>query len=147
MSTAPTHSLLATVPAALHDKANRLAWALGYQPEDGDTFSIILDTPEGERCGFIQFVTDSFRQLLADAKAGRLRDIQWKDFGLSEADVTEVVTALEIIERPVGKNLKLASDMKAVETSRGFALKVAAAEVAVSQESKADPYAPARRQT
>ena len=132
MST-PTHSLLATVPAALHDDANRLAWSLGYQPEDGDTFSIRLDTPDGERCAFIQFVTDSFRKLLANAKAGRLPDVPWKDFGLSEADVTEVVTALEIIERPVAGNLRLASDMEAAETSRSFALK-ARVEVAVEEK-------------
>ena len=122
MST-PTHSLLATVPAALRDKANRVAYALGYQPEDGDTFSIRLDTPTGERCGFIQFVTTSFRQLLTDAKAGKLPAVVWKDFGLTEADVTEVFAAMEINDRPVTKELSLASDMKAVETTRGFALK------------------------
>ena len=122
MST-PTHSLLATVPAALHNRANLLAWALGYQPEDGDTFSIRFTTPGGDRYGFIQFVSQSFRTLIAEAKAGRFPDVLWEDFGLTEDDVAEVVDALEVIERPVDKNLRLASDMKEVEVSRGFALK------------------------
>lgn len=107
----PTHSLMAHVPAALHDKANKLAWALGYQPEDGDTFSIRLDAPEGERRAFIQWVMPSFIALLAAGKTGTYPPIPWADFGLSDADVAEVMGAIDTDTRSVDAGLPLAQHM------------------------------------
>lgn len=110
MST-PTHSLLATVPAALHDKANRLAFALGYQPEDGDTFSIRLTDGEDEFRAFLQFVMPSFIALLAAGKNGTYPPIQWSDFGLTTEDVAEVMGAIEANARPVDEGYSLSQHM------------------------------------
>jgi len=117
MST-PTHSLLATVPAALHDKANKLAHALGYQPEDGDTFSIRLDTPDGEKAAFIQFVMPSFIALLAAGKTGTYPLLDWPSFGLSEEDVAGVMTAIDADTRSVDARLSLEEHMAAFLAER-----------------------------
>lgn len=96
--TAPTLALAGIVPIAFHDDANRLATAFGYQPPDGDTFSIRLSsdgTNETHRA-FVQSASDGFAGMLSAMKAGTLPPIPWSDYGLSEQSVIDLMAALFI---------------------------------------------------
>lgn len=96
--TAPTLALAGIVPVAFHDDANRLAWATGYQPPDGNTFSVRLssDGTNHTHSAFVQSASDGFAGMLSAMKAGTLPPIPWSDFGLSEQSVSGLMAALFI---------------------------------------------------
>jgi hypothetical protein len=101
-----TLSIVMIVPAELQDTANRLSCALGHDVLPGDTFSVPLSATGAEPAthyGCRTAAQQSFVDLLAEAGQGSLPDVAWEDFGLTEADVPAVLSALIIDVKPASE--------------------------------------------
>ena len=89
------HSVVLILPAHLRDAGNRVACALGHDELPGHTYSVPLTTGEGvTHYGCHTWAQQSFVDLLSAAAGGELPDLPWADYGLTEADVVDVVEAL-----------------------------------------------------
>lgn len=101
--TAPTVAYCGIVPVARHADANRLAWALNYQPEGANTFSIKL-TPNGStqtHAAFVQSASDGFVSLLVGGRAGTLPSVRWEDYGLTARKTSAVLAELAVYVVPL----------------------------------------------
>lgn len=89
------------LPVALQSKGNLLACALGHDQLPGQTFSVPVSSDGSEpitHYTVVSPVQQSFIDMLVGAKSGILPDIPWEDFGLSEEDVLEVISNLQVSE-------------------------------------------------
>lgn len=104
MST-PTVSFVGIVPVSDHDDANRLATAFGYQPENGNTFSIRLSS-DGEHhthSAFVQSATPGFVALMEAGALGQLPPLPWADFGLTAERVTQIMGGMVHDTKPLSE--------------------------------------------
>lgn len=95
-------SVVLICPAALQEKSNLLACALGHDVLPGNTFSVPLSADgnaPATHYGCHTVAQLSFVQMFQAAGQGQLPDIVWGDFGLTEADVWEVLGELIVSPR------------------------------------------------
>ena len=96
-------SIVMIVPAALQDTANRLSCALGLDVLPGNTFSVPLSADGSEPAthyGCRTAAKQEFVDILTNAGAGHLPDIEWVDFSLTVEDIAPVLEALIVDVRP-----------------------------------------------
>jgi hypothetical protein len=101
-----TLSIVMIIPAALQDKANKLACALGHDVLPGNTFSVPLSADGSEPAthyGCRTAAQQNFVDLLTAAGQGSLPDVPWADFELTEADIPAVLSALIIDVKPASE--------------------------------------------
>lgn len=99
-------SVVLIIPAALREKANLLACALGHDQVPGRTFDVQLSADGAEPAshyGCHTWAQTSFVQMFEAAKQGALPDIEWSEFSLSVEDVQEVVAEL-IVSAEIGSD-------------------------------------------
>lgn len=98
-----TLSIVMIVPAALRDNANLISCALGHDTFPGQTFSVPLsETGNGPAThyGCRTAAKQAFADLVSGAMSGALPDLPWGEYGLSEQDVSDILSALVIDVRP-----------------------------------------------
>lgn len=97
------YTLALILPSSDQDDGQKLAWALGRQPDPQNastqTFTVPLSSDGSEPAshyGALSQATDEgFVSLLQDANQdGTLPDVAWSDFGLTAARVGELVSAM-----------------------------------------------------
>ncbi len=101
-----TLSIVMIVPAALQDTANRLSCALGHDVLPGNTFSVPLSSDGSEPAthyGCRTAVKQEFVDILTNAGAGDLPEIEWADYGLTVEDIAPVLAALIVDVRSAGQ--------------------------------------------
>ncbi len=89
-------SAVIIVPAALQDVANRLSCALGYDELPGNTFSIGLSADgsgPATHYGCRTAAKLEFVAIMSGAAGGDLPEIEWADYGVTAADIAEVLAA------------------------------------------------------
>lgn len=94
-----TYSVSLIVPAALHEKAQRLAWAIGNDEPPLDSFSAELssDGTNITHYGLHTYAVPEFAAMLSAAQQGQLPPIPWSDYGLAEQDVLGLVSAMTVV--------------------------------------------------
>lgn len=93
-----SYSVSLIVPAAMLDKAQHLAWAIGHDEPPLDCFGAEL-TSDGATVthyGLHTYAMQSFVDILVGAQQGQLPPIPWADYGLTEQDVLDVVASMTI---------------------------------------------------
>lgn len=95
-----TFSLVMAFPDADKEDANRLAWAMGHCPKDGDEYTVPL-SPTGEApvthwlCH--SWCVPAFAEMLGGVAQGQLPEPEaggvWEDYGLSYQRVGELMGA------------------------------------------------------
>ena len=97
-------SIVIAVPAALHDKANAILWAVGRAPEDGDSFNMPA-SPDGKAPPTMYFLrsqeTAPIIAIVQAFKAGKAPtklpdNSAWADYKLAAKDLTDVGSGLVI---------------------------------------------------
>ena len=110
-------SIVIIVPAALQDKANRLACALGHDVLPGNTFSVPLsDNPSQEvsHYGCRTAAKQEFVDIINAAGAGMLpEDFPLDEFGVTVQDVQDVIAAQIMDVRSAGEMLTHFDDVAA----------------------------------
>jgi hypothetical protein len=100
-------SLVAIVPAAQQDAANRLACALGYDVLPGNTFSVPLSSTgaaPATHYGCRSLAKQEFLDVLGAAAQGQLPPIDWSEYGITETDISAVLASLFIDRRPADQS-------------------------------------------
>lgn len=94
-----THSVALIAPAALREKAQRLAWAIGINEPPFDSFSAELSSDGTTITHYGQTTYDNaeFATLLLEAQQGKLPDIPWTYYGLTEQNVTDLMTQMTVV--------------------------------------------------
>lgn len=94
-----TYSVSLIVPAALHEKAQRLAWAIGNDEPPLDSFSAELssDGTDITHYGLHTYAVPEFAAMLSAAQQGQLPPIPWADYGLTEQDVLDLMGAMTVV--------------------------------------------------
>lgn len=94
-----TYSVSLIVPAALREKAQRLAWAIGHDepPLDSFTAELSSDGINITHYGLHTYAVPEFAAMLSAAQQGQLPPIPWSDYGLTEQDVTDLMSAMTVV--------------------------------------------------
>ncbi len=102
-----TLSLVAIVPAAQQEAANRLSCALGYDALPGNTFSVPLSATgqaPATHYGCRSLAKQEFLDILTAAAGGQLPPVDWTEYGVTETDITAVLASLIIDQRPADQS-------------------------------------------
>lgn len=94
--TTHTYAIALAIPAALRADANALAWALGWQEQDGNTFSVPLSVGGAEPAthyGTVTVARPSFVATLTEP-ADTLAATDWPAYGLTAERVQAVLAGL-----------------------------------------------------